>query len=112
MVSPENLRRVVQSEIIEPSRPAAAAEEPPPLPDGRSRIAVQPEIVGHRKTPASSTAARGQPSSNQPPVIHVTIGRVEVRAILPPKATPKIQVPAAPKLSLEAYLKQRNRTSV
>ncbi len=38
----------------------------------------------------------------------VSIGRVEVRAIMPPVAAPKPTPPSAPKLSLEDYLKQRN----
>jgi hypothetical protein len=40
--------------------------------------------------------------------VHVTIGRVEIRAVTPRKVTPKIESPASPKISLEEYLKQRN----
>jgi len=48
--------------------------------------------------------------SSPPPTIRVTIGRVEVRAIMPP-APPTRTKPArpGPALSLEDYLKQRNR---
>ena len=40
--------------------------------------------------------------------IRVSIGRIEVRAITPPAATPrKTAAPARPKMSLEDYLRQR-----
>lgn len=44
-------------------------------------------------------------------IIQVTIGRVEVRAIIPPakpEKKPGQPVPSGPKLTLENYLKQRN----
>jgi hypothetical protein len=46
--------------------------------------------------------------SAAPPVIRVSIGRIEVRAVMAPAAKP---APAAPKeqpLSLKDYLKERN----
>ena len=45
---------------------------------------------------------------NEPPIVHVTIGRIEVRAT--PAATPTPRKPsrtAPPKLTLDAYLKER-----
>jgi hypothetical protein len=48
-----------------------------------------------------------QRSSISTPIIRVTIGRVEVRAIHPPAPTPKQAKPAPPKLSLEDYLHKR-----
>jgi hypothetical protein len=44
------------------------------------------------------------------PVIRVTIGRIEVRAVFPPAATPPTPArkPPAGTLSLEEYLKQRS----
>jgi hypothetical protein len=65
----------------------------------------------HRRS--SLREARDQiPSSelpSPPPTVRVTIGRVEVKAIMPP-AQPTRAKPArsAPTLSLEDYLKQRN----
>jgi hypothetical protein len=56
-------------------------------------------------TPAVSLL---QPSLKEAPAIHVTIGRVEVRAVTPPVAAPKPAPKSAPKLSLEDYLKRRN----
>jgi hypothetical protein len=58
-----------------------------------------------KKSPAA------QPAENSgPPVIRVTIGRVEVRAVTtgaPPTAAPRPERPAASP-SLEEYLKGRN----
>jgi hypothetical protein len=47
--------------------------------------------------------------STSAPIIRVTVGRVEVRAVHPPMATPKPEKPAAPKVSLEDYLQKRER---
>lgn len=110
IISQGNTRVVVQPEIIARPGSGGAPEEPPPLPNRESRIAVQPEIIVHRNPPRVG-AIPVQPSGNDPPAIHVTIGRVEVRALMAPSAPPKVAPRAAPKLSLEDYLKQRNRTS-
>ena len=68
-----------------------------------------------RVSPASSSlepaknsrAARHDSSSPRP--IHITIGRIEVRAVHPPpEPVPRRSAPASPKLSLEQYLKDRN----
>jgi hypothetical protein len=48
-----------------------------------------------------------QSSTTSAPTINVTIGRVEVRAIHSPAPVRKQSKPAAPKLSLEDYLKKR-----
>jgi hypothetical protein len=52
-----------------------------------------------------------QRSPNASPIIHVTIGRVEVRAIHPaaPQSTPA--KPAPPRISLEDYLRKRERSA-
>ncbi len=50
-------------------------------------------------------------SSTSPPIIRVTIGRVEVRAIQSSPPAPKSAKPAPPKLSLEDYLHKRERGS-
>jgi hypothetical protein len=68
---------------------------------------VQPEIIGHRK-PSTSSVPAPRPPSNEPPAIHVTIGRVEVHAVMSPSAPPKAPSRVAPRPSLEEYLKQRN----
>ena len=78
--------------------PQNAAVAPPRKPDSP----ISPRLVSPR--------VRALPPTKEPaptaPTIHITIGRVEVRAVPPPvreKARPKPQ----PGLSLEEYLRQR-----
>jgi hypothetical protein len=62
----------------------------------------KPPLASSRDVPLSES---GQDQS--PPVINVTIGRVEVRAVQAPTGRPRVE-PARPKpLSLDDYLKQR-----
>ncbi len=75
---------------------------------GKDRMVVPPELISHLKPATAPAVSLLQPSPKEPPAIHVSIGRVEVRAIMPPVAAPKPTPPSAPKLSLEDYLKQRN----
>jgi hypothetical protein len=69
------------------------------------------------KTPAIQSFSRTyfspveQRPSTSPPIIRVTIGRVEVRAIHPPAPATKPAKTAPPKLSLEDYLHKRERGS-
>lgn len=58
--------------------------------------------------PAAHNVAATVPMAEQPaPVIHVTIGRVEVRAVPAPAGKPRVD-PSKPKpLSLDDYLKRR-----
>ncbi|MCI0534031.1 MAG: hypothetical protein L0Z50_02265 [Verrucomicrobiales bacterium] len=55
--------------------------------------------------PAATASA---PARKEAPTIHVTIGRVEVRAVSAPPA-PQRRPRPGPRLSLEAYRKQRQR---
>jgi hypothetical protein len=52
-----------------------------------------------------------KPSPTSPPIIRVTIGRIEVRAVQSPTPTPKPAKPPLPKLSLQEYLHKRERGS-
>jgi len=63
----------------------------------------RPAEARHRK----DFSRNEQRPSTSAPIIRVTIGRVEVRAIHPPAAAPKEAKPAPPKLSLEDYLHKR-----
>jgi hypothetical protein len=69
------------------------------------------------KTRASQSVRRkhfspvDQRSSGPAPIIRVTIGRVDVRAVQSPAPAPKRAKPRAPKLSLEDYLRKRERGS-
>lgn len=74
---------------------------------------IQPRIAIHRE-PAKTMSEKDEMAfvepSSPPPNIRVTIGRVEVRAIMPPepKAPPAKPSRPGPALSLDDYLKQRN----
>lgn len=83
--------RAVVPEILRPETAARAHAEPQ-----RAQPALQPRAA-HAQTP---------------PAIHVTIGRVEVRAVAPPAAarpTPQPK-PVKPAMPLADYLEQRNRS--
>jgi hypothetical protein len=62
--------------------------------------------------PHAPHTTRAEPDPQTPPVpsVHVTIGRVEVRAVMSPLAAPPKRpvAPPGPKLSLEEYLRARN----
>jgi hypothetical protein len=109
----------IESPIIAVSRQSSSALRPepvditaaspnPPASKGKTQIVVQPELVGRMKPAATPTVSLVQRSPKEPPAIHVTIGRVEVRAVMPRVAEPKPAPPSPPKVSLEEYLKQRN----
>lgn len=61
---------------------------------------------------AARSSLQNTPSSESPsaaPTIRVNIGRIEVRAVTPPNPTPRPKrAAAAPRLSLDEYLKQRS----
>jgi hypothetical protein len=70
-------------------------------------LVLQPQITSIQE-PDSSPQLPAQP---EPPVIKVTIGRVEIRATASPISTPpsrSASKPPQPTLSLENYLKSRN----
>jgi hypothetical protein len=95
-------QRIVQVEI----RPApVSAAHPPPsaAPQRRSTIA------GQRHPAAQLTdASRSAESTPGPSTVHVHIGRVDVRAVMPPAAPVKPAArPAAPRATLEDYLNGR-----
>jgi hypothetical protein len=68
------------------------------------RRSVQPRV---RK----DLSAVDQRSSTTPPIIRVTIGRVDVRAVHQPTSAAKPAKTSSPKLSLEDYLHKRERGS-
>jgi hypothetical protein len=124
VVSDRSLPRMVAVKRTAPLKNPArdVSNDSPPLAApstfGAARSDVRP-IIHVRKTPLPNpvtvplrlrpvpTVARPSTATSPPP-IHVTIGRVEVRAILPTPQSPRSAPPPAPKLSLDDYLKQRN----
>jgi hypothetical protein len=115
-VSGQRPSLIAQPLLRVPQPRAAAARRSPP-----SAGAVVPDIDGRRSAGQSpiSRCAEGRrgsvpgdhplPSIKPPapePTVHVTIGRIEVRAIQPEPARPGPSRARAPRLSLADYLKQ------
>jgi hypothetical protein len=93
----------------------AKSEAPPAVasttPAVRPVVPTVPQVFrapSRSERAANSRTPRGDASS--PRAIHITIGRIEVRAVHPPPEPLPQQRPApvSPKISLEEYLKQRN----
>jgi len=88
------------SEPARSERPTVAAHPPPAPPVARPQVRAAP--------PAA--APTGVPPDAAPPTIHVTIGRIEIKATPPATvARPRSVAPApAPALSLDSYLRGRS----
>lgn len=86
-------------------RPTRSSEFPSPRPSPPATRA-QPGLATASNNPAQEPRA-----VVAPPSIHITIGRVDVRASLAPERTQSRtnapEGPARPKLSLDAYLSER-----
>jgi hypothetical protein len=61
---------------------------------------------------SNSPSFADSPDVAGPPVVRVTIGRIEVRAISQPPPPPRSPRPAAPRLSLDEYLASQARRSL
>ncbi|MBV9786845.1 MAG: hypothetical protein JOZ51_01635 [Chloroflexi bacterium] len=74
--------------------------------------AERPELVEREQNPprASATPRTIEPSATQAgPQIHVSIGRIEVRAVTPPPAPAARPAPTpTPRMSLDDYLRSQN----
>jgi hypothetical protein len=105
----ERVREVLEREGPAEVRPALRAVDDP------SPRAVTPPVARPRTLDHRPPIANHQPPTvhRQPPpdpVVRITIGRVEVRAVHPPQPAPRpVPPPAAPGPSLEEFLEQRER---
>jgi hypothetical protein len=94
--------------------PPAAAPPAAPRGDRRrpQRLITQRRVAVARATDDARAAARTRlvrTGPQAPPTVHVTIGRLEVRASSPPAAPrPRAVAPQAPKLGLDEYLRARS----
>ena len=79
-----------------------------PRPSLRARESAPalPSPAGRRPRNGDAAAARAT-ERDQAPVVRVTIGRIEVRAIMPAAYSEK-DAPPKPRMSLEEYLRQQN----
>jgi hypothetical protein len=91
------------------SPPALAAREPP------TPIVIVPDRVEPARSeappsaPARPDATAAHPAEPPAPVVQVTIGRIEVRALPAPAAPPQPAAKFAPALSLADYLARKTR---
>lgn len=95
--------------VAEPARAAVGVLLPPP-PSGitasraSESVASLPRAANNRAGHAGSDSRRSLPAE---PVVHVSIGRIEVRAAPAVTAAPRVRDAARPG-SLDDYLRQRN----
>lgn len=109
---PAALKQPVLFAGLPEAEPSIPAVEPRP----ETQLAGQPPSSRSVHTevmpapPVPEPPPRSRRRSVEPPAIHVTIGRIDVRAVMPPsRPAPKARrVRPKPVLSLEAYLQQRN----
>jgi hypothetical protein len=88
----------------------ARSEPRPTQPAGRpasASIVVQPRVTAAQATELATQVASEPIPPAAPPTIRVTIGRVEVRAMLPPTPPARQTSRTAPSLSLDEYLRAR-----
>jgi hypothetical protein len=85
---------------------ALAGEQIIPVPRGADRPASRPAAA---QAPGWAGTGNQPPAPLAPPAIRVSIGRIEVRAVMPapPPPPPPVAAPAAPLVTLEAYLRER-----
>lgn len=93
---------VIATSALRGSAAAEAAAEPAPVRNGSTR---QTAAVVPAAAPAAPPAV-----PREPPVVNITIGRVEIRATTPAPASSPRPAPATPRtLTLDDYLAQRTR---
>jgi hypothetical protein len=102
-VSPETKRLIVALASAQPEENHSGSTKQPSESFSKSRT-----FQSLRRKDFSQVE---QGPSTSEPIIRVTIGRVEVRAVHPPVPMPKPVKPAPPRLSLEDYLRKRARGS-
>jgi hypothetical protein len=108
-----------EKRTLQPATVALAAEPILPAPP-TARVSAQPAPRSVAKTP-EPPALLGSPlrvplpravaaasEAEPPPAIHVTIGRLEIRAIIPTASAPRAQPKRADSPSLEDYLRKRS----
>ena len=124
---------VTSVRLATPSAPTASLETAPPihpsagavpasirvlpadrrvtaLPAAPSIPAIIPRDLSPRSpSPPRQGHEREQDTSKAEPTVHVTIGRIEVRAVTPPVAPPSRSKETVQKLSLDDYLHGRTR---
>jgi hypothetical protein len=95
---PEPARPPQEARVAKALRGAPTTTSPALRPSGPPLVPIQPRVAAEEGRPRDET-----------PTIHVSIGRVEVRAVQPPPKPRRAERPA-PSLSLDEYLKRYGRS--
>lgn len=105
------LRHIPASSALDAAIAHAEAAQPlAPEPAGKRTISAAPVAPPPRDVPPrAAPSAPGRAAVNAEPTVQVTIGRVEIRAVVAPAALPagKRTAQAKPVLSLTDYLERR-----
>jgi hypothetical protein len=111
-VPPEIDVQLMNRLLVPASAPVARLEASDPAP-GATRVPWEPGSRDHDavRGPARVAASSADvPRASAPPPIRVTIGRVDVRAVVPAPQARRAAVPATPPpVSLDEYLRRRDR---
>jgi hypothetical protein len=109
---PADIRAITPAARVSPAVPereSPRSPDQPPTDALRRAPDVHVHVADRAVSPVATPAAEEARAETHPaPVVRITIGRVEVRAIMPPAPAPR-PAPArpAPALSLDDYLKQQ-----
>lgn len=90
-------------------------DQPPPMPIPGPKPVLQPLLQhaqsaapGRAAIPATDRHAATSLAEREPTTVHVSIGRIEIRAVPTPAKAARSTQPTAPRLSLDDYLKARD----
>ena len=110
--------RVGEAPPSPPKPTAVGSREPVPAAAAATRAAAtlapmqsprpRPAVLLARSQNAAVSKRDAPGVSGSPAAVQISIGRVEIRAVQAPADTPRRAGPAAPRLSLDAYLRGRN----
>jgi hypothetical protein len=93
--------------VSSPVVPSRSLSEPPPSPTRLVMPPVQPRVIP-APPPEPAALIRPEPAPTPSPAVHVSIGRIEVRATpLPSAPQPRKRPSTPPVMSLDEYLRQR-----
>lgn len=95
--------------ILPEEMKSGAPESPRPV--AMRPLDIHPQkSVGRQTSPSADEAKfsappKAAPASPTPPAVHVSIGRVEIRAAAPAAPAPRPPAPRAPRLTLDEFLR-------
>ncbi|GAX45685.1 hypothetical protein NIES4075_67060 [Tolypothrix sp. NIES-4075] len=103
--------QIAQSQVIQPSMVSTTIAQPQAIESLQpsTSVVIYPQIAQSQGIQSSMVSIEKPRALTDPatPTIHVTIGRVDVRAMTPPSAPRSPAPPPQPQLSLDAYLRSR-----